>query len=99
MSANPMEQLPLNLTPPRQPEQSAQHEEMNLESMSIKELEDLYEKKVGIKVTYRHFGEKNEEERKTILIEGILNKSKALDRLQKLDDLDKNIGDPYRNQH
>lgn len=90
-----MEQLPLDLTPPRQPEQIAQHEEMDLESMDIKELEDLYEKKVGIKVTFRHFGEKDKEERKSILIEGILDKDKALARLRDLDKQSDHIGDAH----
>lgn len=93
-----MEQLPLDLTPPRQPEQSAQHEETDLEQLDTEKLEQLYKKVVGINPAMR-FLDKTEEERRKILIRDIGNPKEARRLLSEIDKADDHLDNPYRNQH
>ncbi len=80
-----MEQLPLDL-------RSTKEEEETLENLSTTELEQRYHQQVGKNPQLR-FHDQDEEARRTILIEGIHEPEKAIERLRALDAQDDRVGE------
>lgn len=81
-----MEQLPLDLNiPPSPPENSdSPLKKPDLEKLTLAELGALYKKQVGYDPAFR-FSDRPEAEQKEILIEGIMDREKALVRLRDID--------------
>lgn len=93
MTENLMQQIPLDFGS-NDKSKTPKTENENLEDLSTKELESRYKANVGKDPQFR-FRSETEAERRRILIEGIRDKEKALNRLRIIDAADKNEGDAH----
>lgn len=80
MLGNPMEQIPLDFGPTEPAVEKPAESEVKLETLDTAELEKRYHEKVGYDPTHR-FLDRTEDERRSILIEGIQDPVAGKDRL------------------